>query len=62
MLLQQQRVDGLVEGLTRNYIPVTVSGAVGLAKGSEITMRLERADAVRCHGKYSSQELSHAVS
>ena len=62
VLLQQQRVDGLVEGLTRNYIPVTVSGAVGLAKGSEITMRLERADAVRCHGKYTSQELSHAVS
>ena len=61
-LLLHPRADGFVEGLTRNYIPVTVSGALGQTMGSEITVRLDRADVGNCHGKYSCQEeVAHAV-
>ena len=50
VLLLHPRPDGLVEGLTRNYIPITVSGAAGLAMGSEITVRLDKAGSDRCYG------------
>ncbi len=55
-LLLAPRPDGVVEGLTRNYIPVTVSGGEGLIAGSEVLVRLERADAERCHGSFIFQE------
>jgi threonylcarbamoyladenosine tRNA methylthiotransferase MtaB len=60
-LLLQPRADGLMEGLTRNYIPVTVSGPAGLTMGSEITVRLELAGVDHCHSIYTSQEEAHAV-
>jgi threonylcarbamoyladenosine tRNA methylthiotransferase MtaB len=62
VLLQQSRADGFVEGLTRNYIPITVSGAAGLTMGSEIMVHLEQAGVDHCRGTCMSQkEVAHAV-
>ena len=62
-LLLHPGKGGLVEGLTRNYIPVTVSGAMALTMGREITVRLDQAGVDHCLGTYPSQkEVAHAVS
>jgi threonylcarbamoyladenosine tRNA methylthiotransferase MtaB len=62
VLLQQLRTDGFVEGLTRNYIPVTVSGAADLTMGSEIMVHLEQAGVDHCRGIWMShKEVAHAV-
>ena len=62
-LLLHPGKGGLVEGLTRNYIPVTVSGAMALTMGREITVRLDQAGVDHCLGTYTSQkEVAHAVS
>ena len=63
VLLLHPGEGGLVEGLTRNYIPVAVSGADELAMGSVITVRLDRGSVDHCHGMYTSkEEVAHAVS
>ena len=52
-LLLYLREDGLMEGLTRNYIPVSVSGAEPHAVGEEVAVVVERAEAKRCSGRVS---------
>jgi threonylcarbamoyladenosine tRNA methylthiotransferase MtaB len=63
VLLLHPGEGGLIEGLTRNYIPVTVSGAAGLTMGSEIMVHLERAGMDHCRCTYLTQvEVEYAVS
>lgn len=63
VLLLHQREDGLMEGLTRNYIPVSVAGGAALAAGSLVTVRVEQAGAERCRGRVATGgEVGHAVS
>jgi len=62
-LMLKPREDGLMEGLTRNYIPVTVSGADSRTAGRLLTVRVEQAGPERCHGgALSGEEVAHAVS
>ncbi len=50
-LLLHPRGDGALEGLTRNYIPVSVEGWGGGGAGDLLTVRIERAEPERCHGR-----------
>lgn len=62
-LILHPREDGLMEGLTRNYISVSVAGSHRCAVGSLVTVRVEQSGVERCHGRVmSKEELSHAVS
>ena len=61
-LLLHHREEGRMEGLTRNYIPVSVAGAGDHAAGNLVTVRVEHAGADRCHGSIMDRETLHAVS
>ncbi len=62
-LFLHPRSDGTMEGLTRNYIPVSVEGIGEKAVGSLFSVMINRAGPDRCHGRViSGKELEHAVS
>ncbi len=61
-LLLHPREDGALEGLTRNYIPVSVEGGDSYAAGNTLSVRIERAGPERCHGRVTTgEESTHAV-
>lgn len=63
VLLLYRRRDGLMEGITRNYIPVSVAGAAGDTAGAKIPVNIEKAGAQRCHGRaLTMEESADAVS